>query len=501
MGNDIRFRNHISIVFERLGRMLVFVFVTIIGGIAQNAGELAKSQGVTAGDIRIILMAAAGGVVLLIMLTIWQAAVWARTYISVCDYTIVIERNTLNRKKNTIGIKNISNVNTEQNLFEMLLGTSKVKLDTNSLSTADQTDVKIILKKKEAEAFRSYVMTLMEQSGGGERDDKGTLVLRKEAKIKSRYEIRSDFQDIVVHGAFSVSLFSLLVVIGGVVGMAKAVERLAGQPAAAGSLFGILASSLVAVMFVCSAFWDILKGFVKYYDFRAAREGDKLYINYGVLKKVSYTIPVDKINALKLAQSPLARLTGWYRAEIINVGMGDDEAEKQSFLVLYCKKAVLEERICRLLPEFGDTVRFQVARQPGSVWAASLPVLLFWFLLLGTGAGCTMWFFPEYGIWVMAGVAGTVLLTALLLILWYMTAGCEVSEDGIAISGGYIGRRLTFVPYGRVQYVELAQNFIAKRAGIQKGRIYLLAGAAHKVQGLPYFYEKYVDMIKMNMLS
>ena len=67
-----------------------------------------------------------------------------------------------NKKKNTIGLKNISNVNTEQNLLEMLLGTCKVKLDTNSMSTSDKTDVKIILKKAEAEQFRLYVMKLMQ---------------------------------------------------------------------------------------------------------------------------------------------------------------------------------------------------------------------------------------------------------------------------------------------------------------------------------------------------
>ncbi|MCB5670486.1 PH domain-containing protein, partial [Erysipelatoclostridium ramosum] len=68
--------------------------------------------------------------------------------------------------KNTIGLKNISNVNTEQNLLEMLLGTCKVKLDTNSMSTSDKTDVKIILKKAEAEQFRLYVMKLMQGQEG-----------------------------------------------------------------------------------------------------------------------------------------------------------------------------------------------------------------------------------------------------------------------------------------------------------------------------------------------
>ena len=77
----------------------------------------------------------------------WQLWIWSKTYIYVLNHAIIIEKNTMKKEKETIGIKNISNVNLEQNLFERLLRTCKVKLDTNSLSTADSTDVQILLKK------------------------------------------------------------------------------------------------------------------------------------------------------------------------------------------------------------------------------------------------------------------------------------------------------------------------------------------------------------------
>lgn len=46
--------------------------------------------------------------------------IWSKTYISICENTLVIERNTMNRMKYTIAASSISNVNMEQNLFEML---------------------------------------------------------------------------------------------------------------------------------------------------------------------------------------------------------------------------------------------------------------------------------------------------------------------------------------------------------------------------------------------
>ena len=135
-----RFRNHISIVLEQFGSFFYIVLIMVVSGLAQNLERL-KSE-----DFQFLFTDRAfiGALVCLFVILLLigrNLFVWAKTYISVQDQAIVIECNTLNKRKHTIGIKNISNINTEQNLFEMLIGTYKVKLDTNSLSTADKTDL------------------------------------------------------------------------------------------------------------------------------------------------------------------------------------------------------------------------------------------------------------------------------------------------------------------------------------------------------------------------
>ena len=132
MVNNIRFRNHISIVIERLGRAILILGAVFVGNLLPELDTIVENLGNLKENLMIVLLASGGILAILALLLIWQVIVWSKTYISIQDQTIVIEQNTLNRKKNTIGIKNISNVNTEQNLFEMLLGTYKVKLDTNS---------------------------------------------------------------------------------------------------------------------------------------------------------------------------------------------------------------------------------------------------------------------------------------------------------------------------------------------------------------------------------
>ena len=134
---DMRFRNHISIIVEQTGGLLIALLILLIPSILENIDEFMET-GLGFLDGKWLLVNLGLILFFLVVISI-QIAIWSKTYISVQDNAVVIERNTLNKKKNTIGIRNISNINTEQNLFEMLLGTCKVKLDTNSRSTADST--------------------------------------------------------------------------------------------------------------------------------------------------------------------------------------------------------------------------------------------------------------------------------------------------------------------------------------------------------------------------
>ena len=157
--------------------------------------------------------------------------------------------------------------------------------------------------------------------------------------------MRAGIADILQHGFFSISIFSVVIFLLVIVGTVMSVAEVIGRAGLMASLAGSAAGIVVAAFIILSTLWDTVKDFVRYYDFRAKRLDDKIYIKYGFFKKVEYTIPVDKIQALKIRQSFLARIGHRYMAEIVNVGMGDDKEEKHSFLVLYCTEEKLGERL------------------------------------------------------------------------------------------------------------------------------------------------------------
>lgn len=521
---DKKFRNHISIVAEEAWSALLVLAAFIV---TQILPELAESS---ADDFSFLegrtLWLSLGLAVLLIAAVGARVLTWSRTYICIEENAIVIEKNTINKKKNTIGIRNISNINLEQNLFEMLFGTCKIKLDTNSLSTADKTDVKIVLKKADAEQFRAEIMRRLHNTDAAYAADKGAACTAGDERVTAGpyagasaaapavsldddYDICADFKDIMQHGLYSVNIFSVILLLGGIVTTIGVIVQVVQNPGFVKSLLGAAAGILVAASIVISALWDTVKDFVKYYDFRAKRRGNRLYIRYGLLKKMEYTVPVDKIQALMVNQSFVARMCGRYMAEIVNVGMGDEKEEKNSFLILYCTEDVLRQRLGLLLPELSLSVEREMKKQSAYVWVIwALPFTVYVLaVILSAIIGTVLIENVEPGVrglalaGVWAGAAFLIAFVLMCMILSRKTAGIGTGEKTLTLCQGYFGRRYTVVKYSNIQYAAFSQNFIARKCGIKKGSIHLLASAGNSTKPLPYFEDGLEETMKKAMLA
>lgn len=136
----------------------------------------------------------------------------------------------------------------------MFLGTCKVKLDTNSMSTTDQTDVKIVLKKADAEQLKGYIMKLMRQCKGEKEP--------VEAEAVMVWNLEAQTKDIVLHGFLSINIFSVIIAVGSFAGAVGIVTAAASKISTGESLAGILLSLMMAVGMCVSAIWDIVKGFI-----------------------------------------------------------------------------------------------------------------------------------------------------------------------------------------------------------------------------------------------
>lgn len=498
MENKMRFRNHFSVLIEEIGKVVCALFISLFMGFGElfmDDAQVEVEVGTSMEDVIITVVIFGVIGIFLIGGIIWRILVWSKTWITIEEQAITIECNTIFRqKKNTIGIKNISNINLEQNLIEMLFGTLKLKMDTNSLSTANSTDVKLVLKKGLAKEVQQLLLARMRQLETGEE----MPVTQKEVENtqpKVAPYLKASTGDIIRHGFMSsgilgsiISIGTLIAVaVGGIMVSAEESETTLGI-----SIFAIIWAAILIISYV----WKYVRSFIRYLDFTIAREDDRLMLSYGVIKKVNYSIPVDKIQALKFKQTGLGRLLKSGMVEVINVGMNDEEAQEQCFLLPYYKKEKLDYILKMLLPEFADCLQMKEERQPKSIWFVWLWSIFVYLLVMAVGIGLVAEFLPEALLFAVLGVA---LLSALLVLgKWgtYLTKGSQLEGDFLMLVSGCLGKESVFVKYDKIQHVTMKQSFLAKKCGVIKGYIFLLASTANQAHRMPYFKEDKLERLR-----
>lgn len=501
MENKIRFRNHFSMALPNpKGFLWIFLMAFLSGMMGEDGGDFSDA-----------MISVLTWIAIAVVLLVYQIIIWAKTWITIGEQSIVIECNTFfSRKKNTIGIKNISNINLEQNLMCMLFGTCKLKIDTNSLSTANATDLTIVLKKRQAEELRVMLMNLVSGADMKKQDMPSETKTAEPSEVKVAVEPdsgrhRVSTGDILLHGVFAsrflytifIPLYILLEFVSEMdsADIEYIVDEVGYFAAETIGLWLLILIALVAWGVLAMAF-GLARDAVRYWDFQIERKEEKLVLVYGLTKKVNYSIPVDKIQAIVVKQTLLARLFRRYMVEVVNVGMNDDEKEAQAFLLPYGKKDVLMTRIQSLLPEFAEHLDFTIERQPKSIWIVSLWGNLMFLLFMGGITVVVAQLFPEIIGVAISGIIVIILAVLAIELAEYLTKGTKFVGPILTIATGAFARKFVFVKYDKIQYVRLHQNFIAKHFGIQRGTAQLLASMKNQIQVIPYFKEEKVQILK-----
>ena len=543
---DNKFRNHPSLMLEQLGVFGVIIITFLISSLDdldEILGDIKNSDSTTLLIIILVILA-----VILFRLAV-NTIVWYKTWITVDETSITITKNTIFRSVNTIGLRNISNINIERNLLERILGTSTVKIDTESRSTADTTDVTILLRKDKAEALRERLLAgataakhtqtiaANEQLDGtagaaasvpnnGQTSDPTSVqndgqisdptsvpdngqVTSANAAPNSRQvlsEVAYNTKQVLTHCVYSASIISLLVCLAALIAIiALFLKMVVFGDHSIGSLIQMIPTALGGIVvigsFVYAALRSLIGDFFRYYSFRIKRMPDHLHMEFGLFKRTSYEIPIKRISSIIVQRPVFSRISKRCFVDIINIGMGD-EKEENTRLLLSIPEKHLPELLHRLLPEFdayfteSDTAPI---RPPKAIWRKKIidSAKLLVFLAIGWTLMITV--FGVTGLPAVLGCIGSFVLAMLIYLIGcygtYKANKLQLRENYIAITNGMFASSTQFIDYHKIQYIELQQTPVERLLHLQHGIVYILAGAMNSFTSIPCFAKEQIDPI------
>lgn len=469
-----KFRCHPSIILEKTFVFVLFAIFIVIYNYDDVKSIIETGMTLERIVIRIILTIMFWGIL------IYNIVIWKSTYINIEDNVIIIKKNAIFYRKNTYEIGNISNINLEQNLFEKIIGTYKIKIDTDSVSMADVTDIEIILSKRKALEFKNRVSELMNMNVEELKEDECNC-------------INYSFLDIFIHCFFNISLIRLvwnlfLIIMTVIISLKLDKDQ---------SKFAIAVINITAYYSVINF---LIGDLFKYHNFTISRKKDNLHISYGLFKSRKFNIPINRINAINIKQTFISRLCKRYESSIVTIGVGNDKSEGSKILLYNSKKKFLKN-MKTLIPEIDIEEHLSLKKEP----KRSLIIRLFYAVISIIVVNIVSVYIAfMFKILITEEIFIEINKYALILIflyhcLDYITKGLYVGEQSLAISRGFFIKNTSIIKYNKIQYAKLKQKPISSILGLFKGEINILTGFKGEKIQTGYYSKDIYKIIKSRL--
>lgn len=490
---------HPLYIVEKLYSILVAVALYVFYGIAAAAAEndsISAEDAVSeaAGGPGVLgVVLGALGLLAVVVFIIWIG--WYNTWISAKDNTLILESGVFVKKRLTIPFSKINTIDMGRNVFQRIVGTCRLKIDTGAVENGaeEKSEINLVFSLKEAEEFRSYILNRAEQDENDIRMAGG--VSKLDAGAVNGNVVQAKFTDFLLYGMTSSGVWKLVCVIITValfVGeiSASILER-AGEillPAADRLWTFIISSGIIMaalyifLMFVMvtlvSNFMSVIYAAIRYYGFSVTRDRNNIVVRYGLISIKNYTIPAENVHAVVVRSNLFQQMIGLCSVEMVSIGYGNEEKET-NLLFPSISKNKLPWLLEQILPEYSlskaeykpgkRSVRFLIVRP--IVWYA---------VILAAIVACCGLFMDSL---VLPGIAAAIILAAIVIrsILQYRNNALGCDGKVMLVRSGGLNDTTHLIRVDAVQSISATTGFFQRRRGVASYRVDFHAPALRSI--------------------
>jgi len=461
-------RNHISIIIEQIGAVGVVLITGAFSLVFDLVAELRR--GVSFSEL--LRYSAVGKIpapiniivaLLLIVLVVWLVLRWSKTFFYIDSGYLVVEKRTIMQRSSRLPLDSISTVNLERSLFERIVGTAKIKLDINSAATANKTDFVFVLPLAKAKTFE-YELT-------HQKNHQVEEIQPENRRLICSFSVGRVILDVLLgQPIVQILIFFALLALG------IPVDKLA---LGADALYKVLPAAVLAVL---SWIAGIVMQFMSAYGFKAEKDDNSFFITSGLLKKKQYAFDKNKVNAVIVRRPFLARIFGYYRAEVAVVGLGNDKHETPQICLL-----VRKQELDRILGECAPD--FMCSANPVNSHKAGLAASLCFYLLLSAAAAVAV-----SRVHILLSVAA-VLLGAVFAVFSYRAKTLTADDKVFSYSKGLFSFTQGYFQYDGIQTAAYKTNMFFSRKGAGRIRVSILSSGAVSLHTTGWFDKSYYESL------
>lgn len=245
----------------------------------------------------------------------------------------------------------------------------------------------------------------------------------------------------------------------------------------------------VMVMFVLIVAWlvSVVITLVNYYDYTVRIEDEKLMITKGLLEKKRITLPLNRIQAIRIVENPLRQVFGFATVVVESAGgNGENGRDKKIALFPLIKKQDCLQTLVQLFPEMNWQPEF--TRAPKRARPFFYRIDFFW--LVPIIGACSYYFYP-YGL-----LSLLLIPLSILLGVWqHRTAGYMIDGKQLAMQYRIFSRITLFMEKKRIQSMESSQTYFQKRKQVMSIKATVMSGMSGMTGNVPSLEQRDAETI------
>ena len=210
---------------------------------------------------------------------------------------------------------------------------------------------------------------------------------------------------------------------------------------------------------------------LNYFDFTVMKENDRLIITRGLLEKKRITIPLNRVQAIKLVENPLRQPFGLATVQVESAGGGFSEGNDKKIVLfpLISKKAAVGP-LTALFPQFQfELEQAQMIRPPKHARSFFYRIDFLWLIPLIA--------VPSYLLYPYGLLSFLLIVPVILLGIWqHKTARFSIQGSQLTIIYRQISRVTFFVEKRRIQVIEQKQSYFQKQKQLATAQVVVMSG-------------------------
>lgn len=484
-------RCHFTHIFELFARYIYAVIAitvsigfSIAGNIASDeelVNDVKEASGLVLSADRLAVIAMIGVLLLISLIALLYCAFrWRYTFVSAEENTLIYETGKFIKKRVAIPFEKINTIDMGRNIFERLVGTCRLKIDTGAYSNRQEknnAEMNLVFSLKEADEIRSFILCRAELDSLAEDAENGKTAI---AAREPDWVIRTGVGDFVLYGLTSSSVWKLFwIVVAGVFFVAEIAQGFLDQALTyvmpyvewttnfisrtniALILLGMLLFFLISALI--SDIWTVIWAAIRFYDFRVAREGRNVIVRYGLITVKNYTLQVRNIHALIIKQNVFQQMLGRCSVEAVCMGFGD-EKDETALLLPIIKTSDLNKLLAVILPEYVTEMNAHPKNKAGIYFHVVKPIIIWGAILAGSCVACSY----ISGVSALVNALALVLFAAVVIsgVLSYKNTMLDWNDNVVSVQRGGFKKVAYRIRTDAVQEVQIKANVIKKLFGI-----------------------------------